>query len=82
MPCWPVRRQHVILAGEAHGSRAIAHIDRVVGTFQQVFADFGWNPLPQHDAVAFAVLQPFDAELRILDRDGGASLPAGDCDEA
>ena len=65
----PLARQHIGLAGEMRLRRAVAHVDFIVGGLEQRFADRRGQALPQHDRVALAVLQAFDADLLVLIRD-------------
>ena len=62
-------RQHIGPAGEMGLRRAVAHVDLVVGGFQQGLADRRGQALAQHDRVALAVLQALDADLLVLVRD-------------
>ena len=62
-------RQHVGPAGEMRLRRAVAHVDLVVGGFEQRFADRRRQALAQHDRVALAMLEAFDADLLVLVRD-------------
>ncbi len=61
-------RQHIGLAGEAHERLAVADIDVELGRFRQRLLHGRRQAGAQIDVVAFAVLQPFDAELPVLAR--------------
>jgi len=67
----PDLRQHIGAADEAHLRGAVAHVDLVTGGLQQVFAHRRRQSLADLDPVALPVLQPLDADLPVLGRDGG-----------
>ncbi|GMA77820.1 hypothetical protein GCM10025880_42370 [Methylorubrum aminovorans] len=64
-------RQDVVAAGEAYLGRAIADVDLVIGRFQQILADRRGQALAHDEGVALGMLEPIDADLGALRRDGG-----------
>ena len=66
-------REHVGPPSEMRLRRAVAHVDLIVGRFEQRFADRRGEALPQHDRVALAMLEALDADLLVLVRDRGVA---------
>ena len=55
-------RQHIALAGKAHGRAPVADVDAVFEVADEVLLDRRRQALAGGDGVALAVLQPLDAE--------------------
>jgi len=69
-------RQHVGLACEAHHRLAVAHVDVELGGLRQRLLDRRGDAGAQRDGVTLAVLETFDTELPVLDRQCGLVLAA------
>ncbi len=67
--------QHIGLAGEPHEGAPVAHIDIEVGRLEQALIHRGGKAGAERHGVALAVLQPFDAELLVVDGQRGLVLP-------
>ncbi len=62
--------QHIGAPCESHEWFAVTDVDVELGRFRQGFLDGRWQAGAQIDVVALAVLQPVDAELLALRRQG------------
>ena len=60
-------RQHIGLANEARERCAVTHIDGDIGGLDQVLLHHRRQAGAQRDRIMFAVLQPFDTELLVVD---------------
>ena len=62
-------RQHVAFSGEMRLRRAVLDVDFVVGGLEQRLAHGRRHALAQHDGVALAMLDAFDADLLVVGGD-------------